>query len=302
MPGTAWPPLPLNEWKETCDTLHLWTQVAGKVCLALAPPVNHFWNTTLRVMPRGLRTPLLFSRGAAFEIAFDLAGHQFLVEPAAGPSRRVELRPQSVADFYRAAMAALRETGVDVTIWPVPVEVPDPVPFERDLVHASYDPAFATRFSQVLLDASRVLEIFRARFIGKASPVHFFWGSFDLAATRFSGRRAPDRPGADLMTREAYSHEVISHGFWPGGGAFPDAAFYAYAAPVPTGLEEARVAPGDAFYHRELGEFILPYEAVRTSPDPDGTLMEFLESTYNAAADLAGWDRAALERQVTLAP
>jgi hypothetical protein len=298
MPQTSWPPLPLDQWRDTCDTLHLWTQVAGKICLALAPPANHFWNTTFRVVPRGLRTPTLFCRGVAFEMMFDLVGHQFLVQAAEEPPWRVDLRPQSVAVFYGAVKKVLRAAGLDVSIWPVPVEVPDPIPFERDLLHASYDPAFAGRFLQVLLDASRVLETFRAGFLGKASPVHLFWGSFDLAVTRFSGRPAPPRPGADAATREAYSHEVISHGFWPGGGGFPDAAFYAYAAPVPTGLDEARVAPAEAFYHREMGEFILPYETVRRSADPERALMDFLRSTYAAAADLAGWDRLGLERHV----
>ncbi len=297
MPPTAWPPLPFGEWRDTCDTLHLWTQVAGKVCLAQAPPANHFWNTTLRVTPRGLRTPMVFVGGTAVAMTFDLVDHQFLVETA-GTTRTVELRPRSVADFYRAAMAALHEAGVEVAIWPVPVEVPDPIPFERDASHAAYDRAFVGRFLQVLLDSTRVFERFRAGFVGKVSPVHLFWGSFDLAVTRFSGRRAPERPGADPVTREAYSHEVISHGFWPGGGGFPDAAFYAYAAPPPAGLEEAHVGPAGAFYHRELGEFVLPYEALRASPDADAALAEFLTSTYDAAANLAGWDRSALERPV----
>ena len=298
MPPTAWPALPFGEWRDTCDTLHLWTQVAGKVCLAQAPPANHFWNTTLRVTPRGFRTPMVFVGGTAVAMTFDLVDHRFIIETA-GTSRTVELRPRSVADFYRAAMAALHDAGVKVDIWPVPVEVPDPIPFERDESHAAYDAAFVGRFLQVLLDSTRVFERFRAGFVGKVSPVHLFWGSFDLALTRFSGRRAPERDGADPVTREAYSHEVISHGFWPGGGGFPDAAYYAYAAPPPAGLEEARVGPPGAFYHRELGEFILPYDVLRASPDPDRALMEFLKSTYDAAASLGGWDRAALERQVT---
>jgi hypothetical protein len=299
MPPTAWPPLPLAEWRGTCETLHRWTQVAGKVCLALAPPANHFWNTTFRVTARGLRTPTVFCRGTAIEMLFDLISHQFQVVTSEGAVETVRLQPRSVADFYRAAMAAIWKAGVDVRIWPVAVEIPDPLPFEKDIGHADYDPVFAAAFLRVLLDAARVLEMFRAGFVGKASPVHFFWGGFDLAATRFSGRRAPERQAADRVTREAYSHEVISHGFWPGSGAYPEAAFYAYAAPAPEGLEKAPVSPGTAFYHRELGEFILPYDAVRTSGDPDGTLLEFLHSTYRAAADLAGWDRATLERQVT---
>jgi len=299
MPPTAWLPLPLAEWRGTCETLHRWTQVAGKICLALAAPANHFWNTTFRVTPRGLRTPTVFCRGTAVEMVFDLTSHEFQVHTSGGVVETVDLRPRTVADFYRAAMTAVRKAGVDVRIWPVPVEIPDPVPFEQDVAHADYDPVFAAAFSRVLLDAVRVFEMFRAGFLGKASPVHFFWGSFDLATTRFSGRRAPERPGADRITREAYSHEVISHGFWPGGGIYPDAAFYAYAAPVPKGLEEAPIFPRAAFYHRELGEFLLPYDAVRASGDPEGTLLAFMHSTYGAAADLAGWDRPALERQVT---
>lgn len=292
----AWPRLHLDDWKDTCDTLHLWSQVAGKICLAVMPPANHFWNTTFRVAPRGLRTPTLNWNGAAYDMTFDLVEHQFVVSRSDGARERVELRPRTVADFYGAATAAARGLGLDAAIWPVPVEVPDPIPFEQDVVHAAYDRGYAERFAAVLRLSAAVLEDFRARFVGKASPVHLFWGSFDLAATRFSGRRAPERPGADPVTREAYSHEVISHGFWPGGGGYPDAAFYAYAAPVPAGLDNARVLPSDAAYDRNLGEFVLPYEAVRAAPDPGAVLMEFLETTYSAAADLARWDRASLER------
>ena len=298
MPRTPWPPLPLAEWRDTCDTLHLWTQVAGKVALALAPPVNHYWDTTLRVVPRGLRTPTLFYRDTALQMTFDLVAHRFVVETTSAPAQEVPLGPKSVAAFYADAMAALGRAGVDVRIWPVPVEVPDPIPFDQDTVHASYDPAFATRFLDVLLRVSRAFEAFRSEFLGKSSPVHVFWGSFDLAVTRFSGRPAPERPGADAVTREAYSHEVISHGFWPGGVGFPDAAFYAYAAPAPPGLEAGAVRPAGAYYHQELGEFILPYESVRTADDPEQALSEFLHSTYAAAVDLAGWDRSVLERHV----
>jgi Family of unknown function (DUF5996) len=301
MSDTAWPALPLAAWTDTCDTLHMWTQVVGKVCLALTPRVNHFWNATLHVTPRGLITPVMpLSRGSrdagAFWMAFDFIDHALLVQRSDGATRRVGLRPQSVAEFYRDARAQLAGLGVEAPIWPVPVEVPSPIPFTQDTVHASYDPDAAHRFWRILLASHQVFESFRAGFVGKCSPVHFFWGSFDLAVTRFSGRPAPARPDADPVTREAYSHEVISHGFWPGGGTVPDAAFYAYAAPEPDGLKEAPVAP-PAFYSRELSEFILPYHAVRTAQDPAGVLMRFLDQTYGAAADLARWDRAALERR-----
>jgi hypothetical protein len=301
MPETAWPALSLATWKDSCDTLHMWTQVVGKVCLALTPRTNHFWNATLRVTPRGLVTPVMpltaRPEGAgAFWMAFDFVEHKLVVERSDGETRRIDLRPRPVAEFYAETHSLLAGLGVEARIWPVPVEVPSPIPFERDTVHASYDADAANRFWRILLASHRVFETFRAGFIGKCSPVHFFWGSFDLAVTRFSGRQAPARPDADPITREAYSHEVISHGFWPGGGPVPDAAFYAYAAPEPDGLKEAMVAP-PAFYSRELSEFILPYEGVRTARDPEKMLMQFLERTYQAAADLARWDRTGLERK-----
>jgi hypothetical protein len=296
MSEADWPPLPLDAWKNTRDTLHMWTQIVGKICLATTPPVNHFWNATLHVRPRGLRTPTLWSDGRAFEMTFDFVEHQLAVDCADGRSGRVALCPRSVAEFYAETLRVLRALGITVHIWPMPVEVPDPIPFDRDDRHASYDPDYVGRFWRVVLPTTRVLEQFRSRFVGKVSPAHFFWGSFDLALTRFSGRRAPEREGADRVTRESYSHEVISHGFWPGGGAFPDAAFYAYAAPQPAGFEAAGGLPAGAFYDRNLSEFILPYEAVRRSPAPDATLMQFLQGTYDAGADLGGWDRAGLER------
>ncbi|HEY3380431.1 MAG TPA: DUF5996 family protein [Vicinamibacterales bacterium] len=309
MPDAAWPDLPLVAWKDTCDTLHIWTQVVGKICLALTPPLNHFWNATLHVTPRGLATPIMPCALAptsadardtgAFWMHFDFVDHALVVQRSDGVTRSLELRPRSVAEFYRHTRSLLAEMDIAADIWPVPVEVPSPIHFELDTVHASYDPDAANRFWRILLRSHRVFEAFRARFIGKCSPVHFFWGSFDLAVTRFSGRPAPERPGADPITREAYSHEVISHGFWPGGGSVPDAAFYAYAAPEPAGLKDVAVLPTEAYYSRELSEFLLPYDAVRTARHPDAVLTQFLESTYQAAADLARWDRAGLERPVT---
>jgi hypothetical protein len=295
MPPT-WPALPLDEWRDTCATLHMWTQIAGKVCLALTPLANHFWNVAFRVGARGLTTPAMSAGERTCEMRFDFVEHQLVIDCSDGRSGRVALEPRTVADFYGAVMAALRRLDVDVRIWTRPVEVPEPIPFEQDTVHRAYDPAAARRFWQALVAITPVLERFRCGFVGKSSPVHFFWGSFDLAVTRFSGRRAPERPGADPITREAYSHEVISHGFWPGSGAVQDAAFYAYAAPEPQGLRQAAIGPDGAHYNTDLSEFILPYDSVRLAADPEASLTAFLETTYRAAADRAGWDRAALER------
>jgi Family of unknown function (DUF5996) len=297
MTPETWPALPLAEWQETKDTLHMWTQVVGKVRLALTPLVNHWWNVPLYVTARGLTTSDMHYRGESFEVDFDFIDHQLVVRRSDGATRGLPLAPRTVADFYREFMALLAGLGIEVEIWSTPVEVPDPIPFEQDVRHASYDPEYAHRFWRILSRAEKVFEEFRAGFIGKVSPVHFFWGSFDLAVTRFSGRRAPEREGADRITREAYSHEVISHGFWPGGGGVEDAAFYAYAAPEPPGLKEAPVRPAAASYNREMSEFILMYEDVRRGEAPEAALMEFLQSTYEAGADLAGWDRAALERE-----
>jgi uncharacterized protein DUF5996 len=273
----------------------MWTQVVGKIALALAPPLNHFWNVALLVTPRGLTTHPL-SSGELVSFTFDFIDHRLVAQGSNGELASIPLQPQTVADFYRAVMKMTRDIGLDVRIWPMPVEVPNPIRFDSDVVHGSYDPDRAHRFWQALVTMTPVFEQFRGHFMGKSSPVHFFWGSFDLASSRFSGRRAPARPGADAITREAYSHEVISHGFWPGGGAFPEAAFYGYAAPEPDGLKEAAVRPAAAYYNRDLNEFILPYEAVRRSASPSADLTAFLESTYAAAADLGGWNRAELER------
>lgn len=292
----VWPALPLAEWRDTYATLHMWTQIVGKVRLVCSPRVNHFWEVPLYVTPRGLTTSAVPYGTRHFDLTFDFIAHKLLVTTSDGDVRRIALEPKSVADFYAELMSLLRELGLEVKIRALPDEVADPVPFAEDRVHASYDAASAERFWRALVQADRVFKEFRGRFIGKCSPVHFFWGSFDLAVTRFSGRRAPEREGADSITREAYSHECISHGFWPGGGAIDGAAFYSYAAPEPPGYKEARVAPGEAFYSKDLSEFLLMYDDVRRAPSPDDALTDFMQSTYEAGANLAGWDRAALER------
>ena len=296
-----WPALPYAAWKETRDTLHLWTQVVGKVRLALTPWLNHSWHVTLYVTARGLTTSPITGGGVSFQIDFDFIDHVLWVRTSGGHFRQLMLRPMSVAEFYEDLMIALRELGIEVRIMTMPCEIADCVPFEQDTVHASYDAEYVNRFWRVLLSASEVFARFRTAFLGKASPVHFFWGSFDLAVTRFSGRPAPRHPAgvphlADAVAQEAYSHEVSSAGFWPGGGGPIDyAAFYSYAYPAPEGFSAARVLPKEAFFSKELGEFLLPYDAVRTARDPDAVLMDFLQSTYAAAADLAKWDRAALD-------
>jgi uncharacterized protein DUF5996 len=292
----AWPPLPLREWEPTRATLHMWTQMAGKVRMALSPRLNHWWEVPLYVNSRGLTTsPIPYGAGS-FEIQFDFLKHILEIHTCDGATAVLDLAPHAVADFYADFMNALGSLGIRVKIWPVPVEIPNPIRFDQDRVHASYDPLYANRFWRVLVSVDSVFKEFRSRFIGKSSPVHFFWGSFDLAVTRFSGRRAPERPGADAMTREAYSHEVISGGFWPGNEGVIDAAFYAYAAPEPTGFAKAAVRPAEAYYSPQLSEFFLPYEEVRRSADPRATLLDFLQSTYEAAASLGNWDRASLER------
>lgn len=293
---SAWPALPLDEWRDTYATLHMWTQIVGKVRMALSPPVNHWWHVTLYVTARGLTTSPIPYGSRTFEVTFDFIDHNLLIQTGEGASKALGLFPRSVAEFYHELMGALRALGIDVRINPLPQEVPDPIRCDEDTLHCSYDAAYAQRFWRILVQADRVFKQFRAGFIGKCSPVHFFWGSFDLALTRFSGRRAPERPGADRVTREAYSHEVISCGFWPGSGPVQEAAFYAYAAPVPDGLDRAVIRPAPAHYRPDLGEFLLRYEDVRSAPDPDGMLLAFLQSTYGAAADLAGWERTALER------
>jgi hypothetical protein len=297
----AWPRLQHADWADTCATLHLWTQVVGKIRLTLAPLVNHWWQTALYVSARGLTTSAMPYGPRYLQIDFDFCDHQLLLRTSDGRMERVALAPRSVADFYAEVMGRLRSLGVDVDIWTMPVEIPDAIPFEADRVHASYDADAAQIFWRQLIEVDRVFNIFRSRFVGKCSPVHFFWGSFDLAVTRFSGRTAPPMTraapnlGAWVM-QEAYSHEVSSAGFWPGNGGFGKAAFYSYAYPEPAGFAQAKVRPDGARYESALGEFVLPYDDVAQAPSPDDQLLEFLQSTYEAAADRAGWDRRALER------
>jgi Family of unknown function (DUF5996) len=293
----CWPALPLDAWKDTYATLHMWTQIVGKVRLALTPLVNHWWNVPLYVDARGLTTSAIPYRNEVFEVRFDFIDHQLLVETNNAAPKTLPLVPRSVADFYRAFLSLLDSAGIAVKIWHMPVEIPNPIPFDQDTVHSSYDPVYAQRFWQILVSAERVFTEFRSRFVGKSSPVHFFWGSCDLAVTRFSGRRAPERPGADRVTREAYSHEASSVGFWPGGGEVHGPAFYSYMAPGPPGFSEARIQPDAAFYHQTLGEFLLMYDDVRRAPSPSASLLDFCQSTYEAGANLSHWDRAALERQ-----
>jgi len=290
----CWPALPLASWQDTCATLHLWTQIVGKVRLALTPPINHWWHVPLYVNARGLTTSAIPWRGSAFDLQFDFIEHALVLHLASGEIKSIPLAPRPVADFYRELMEMLRASGIGVKIWKMPVEIPDPIPFDRDFVHAAYDRDAVEKFWRILLSANSVFHQFRSGFIGKCSPVHFFWGSFDLAVTRFSGRRAPERPGADSMTREAYSHEVSSVGFWPGAG-LGNPAFYSYAAPDPPGFAASRVSPPAAHYETKLGEFILLYDEVRTAPSPSASLLDFCRSTYEAAATLGGWDREALE-------
>jgi hypothetical protein len=297
-----WPTLPYEGWKDTLATLHRWTQVVGKIRLVQSPWTNHSWHVPLYVTSRGLTTSPVPYGTRSFEIVFDFVAHRLRVETDAGSVETMTLEPRSVADFYQELFARLRSLGLDLTIRPMPAEIPDAVPLDLDREHASYDADAAQRFWRVLLQADRLFKEFRARFIGKASPVHFFWGSFDLAVTRFSGRPAPPHPGGvpnlpDWVAREAYSHEVSSCGFWPGGDAVPEPVFYSYAYPEPAGFRAAAVGPPAARFHDGLGEFVLPYDAVRQAPGRDAAVLEFLQTTYQAAADLAGWDRGALERQ-----
>jgi hypothetical protein len=293
----AWPALPLAEWNDTRATLHMWTQIVGKLRLMLSPHLNHWWEVPLYVSARGLATSPIPYRLGILDVEFDFIDHVLTIVTSRGETKTIQLAPRSVADFYREFMATLASVEVAAKIWPMPVEIPDPIRFDKDTQHASYDPEYANRFWRLLVTVDTICKEFRARFIGKASPVHFFWGSFDLAASRFSGRRAPERPGADRVTRDAYSHEETSAGWWPGGGEFTAPMFYAYAAPEPPGFRESTVRPAQAFYHAKLGEFVLSYDDVRNSPDPKAALMDFLQSTYEAGANLGNWDRAALERQ-----
>jgi len=296
-----WPELPYAAWKDTAATLHLWTQVVGKTRLALTPWLNHSWHVVLYVTARGLTTSPIPYGAHSFQIDFDFIDHVLWIRTSDGHFRQLMLAPMPMAEFYADVMNALAELGIKVAINTMPNEIAECIPFDRDRTHKSYDRDYANRFWRVLLSANDVLAHFRTAFLGKVSPVHFFWGSFDLAVTRFSGRKAPRHPGGvpnlpNAVAQEAYSHEVSSAGFWPGGGGPIDyPAFYSYAYPAPEGFAAARVKPAQAFFSKDLGEFLLPYDAVRTASDPDATLMEFLQSTYAAAADLAKWDRKALE-------
>jgi len=291
-----WPALKLSDWADTRDTLHMWTQMVGKVRLALAPPVNHWWHVALYTTTAGLTTSPMPANGGTLELSLDFREHVLIFAASDGSRRTIPLRPQTVADFYASFTKVLREMHVDVHIWPMPVEVASPIRFDRDREHKSYDAAAVERWFQVVRQVDIVLKDFRGRFIGKCSPVHFFWGSFDHAVTRFNGKRAPAREGADAITREGYSHEVISAGFWPGSGSVPDAAFYSYAAPEPPGFRDASITPDGASYNAEFSNFILMYDVVRRSPSPRAAALEFLQSTYEAAANLARWNRADLER------
>jgi Family of unknown function (DUF5996) len=296
----AWPALPLEAWADSCATLHLWTQIIGKIRLRGSAPINHGWHSTLYVTSRGLTTSPIPSGLRTFQIDFDFIDHALVIQVSDGGTARVGLEPQTVAVFYRRVMDALRQLGLDVRIYARPNELPDPIPFERDEIHRDYDAEYVNRFWRVLVQSDRVFKQFRSRFIGKCSPVHLFWGALDLAVTRFSGRPAPEHPGGipnlpDRITREAYSHEESSCGFWAGSG-LGHAAYYAYAYPEPPGFAEAILAPAGAAYNSTLRECLLPYDVVRTAADPDKTLLEFLQSSYEAAANLAKWDRAALER------
>jgi uncharacterized protein DUF5996 len=297
-----WPPLPFAEWKDTSATLHMWTQIAGKVRLTLSPWTNHSWHVTLYVTSRGLTTSPIPHGSHTFEIQFDFIDHQLLINKSDGVRRTIPLKPQSVAQFYRTVMKTLSDLELPVTINTVPNEIENAMPFEKDEEHRSYDREYANRFWRVLMQSDRVFKEFRSRFCGKCSPVHFFWGSFDLAVTRFSGRPAPPHPGGvphlpDSITREAYSQEVSSLGFWPGNATAPTPVFYSYAYPEPPGFAQAKIQPTAAFYEPKLREFILPYDAVRTAGKPDQVLLDFAQSTYDAASKLGKWDRAALEEK-----
>jgi len=296
MENVVWPELPWSGWAETADTLHMWTQIVGKTRLALTPLQNHWWNTPLYVTARGLTTSAMWCGHDVLDIEFDFVQHELRMRLGSGRHESFSLRPMTVAEFYREYGQCLEALGVKVKIWPVPVEVQNPIRFDQDTQHKAYDSGYAHRFWQVLVLAERVFRAWAPGFLGKVSPVHFFWGSFDLAVTRFSGRPAPAREGADAVQREAYSHEVISAGFWPGNGGYGAAAFYCYAAPVPERLSEKKISPAAASWDKVLGEFIFRYDDVRLQPSPEEALLEFLESAYSAAADAAKWNRKLLDR------
>jgi hypothetical protein len=300
----AWPALDYGAWQDSCATLHLWTQIVGKIRLAHAPMMNHWWQVPLYLTSRGLTTSAMPRDGRTFQIDFDFIEHRLRIDVSDGRRASFDLAPYPVADFYAELMGRLQALDLAVQLWTMPVELADPIPFEKDRTHAAYEPEAVTRFWRALTRIDQVFAVFRARFLGKASPVHFFWGSFDLAVTRFSGRRAPPPPSnpniPDFINREAYSHEVSSCGFWPGNGGFGRPAFYSYAYPQPPGFADAAIATPGAFYAKDFGEFILPYESVRQAERPRELLFAFLENTYAAAADLGKWDRAALERPPAL--
>jgi len=289
-----YPSLPLADWQEMNDTLHLWTQIVGKIRLKQTPMINEWWNTTLYLSAHGLTTSAMPYKNESFAIDFDFINHQLLVRTSFNKGFSIKLKPMSVADFYKKLFDNLKSNGIEVEITAIPDELENPTPFAEDMVHASYDGEYVHRFWRVLLKVDQVFKEFRSRFVGKCSPVHFYWGSFDLAVTRFSGKAAPPRENADRITRIAYDHEVISHGFWTGKG-FGESAFYAYTAPEPNGFSEKKVLPDAAFYSKEIGEFLLKYEDVRTAGNPDKMILDFMQSTYEAGANLAKWDRENLE-------
>ncbi|MFA0812935.1 DUF5996 family protein [Microbulbifer epialgicus] len=301
--SSDWPDIPFDQWSETAATLHMWSQIVGKIRLARTPWTNHSWHVPFYVTSRGLDTSPIPYDGRAFSIEFDFIDHLLLIQTTDGDSLPITLKPQSVADFYREVVGAMKELGLSVKIYTTPSEIPNGIPFEKDIEHCHYDQVFATRFWRALVQIDRVFKEFRSRFIGKCSPVHFFWGSFDMAVTRFSGREAPPHPGGvpnfpDWVAREAYSHEVSSAGFWPGGGGVKSASFYSYAYPVPKNFSSQKLCSASAYYSENLGEFILPYDEVRKASSPDEVLLDFLQSTYEAAAKNGGWDRKGLEREL----
>jgi hypothetical protein len=294
----AWPELPLAAWQDTYDTLHMWTQIVGKIRMTLTPLINHYWNATLYVSARGLTTSAIPYPGGIFQMEFDFIDHKLMIETSRGEVDKIHLAPRTVSEFYDDVMSSLASRDIDVQINTLPCEVPNPIPFTEDITHKSYDREAVERFHHLLISVDKVLKNFRTEFIGKCSPVHFFWGSFDLAVTRFSGRIAPPRSDShdQKMMQEAYSHEVSSAGFWPGGGDIPGPAFYSYTTPEPAGFKTYAVAPKPAFYHQGIGEFLLMYDDIRGASSPESELMGFLQSTYEAGANLAKWDRGALER------
>lgn len=297
MNSAEWPELPWNVWSKTADTLHMWTQIVGKTRLALTPLQNHWWNVPLYVTARGLGTSAMACSDDALDIEFDFVEHELRMRLSSGKNESLALRSKSVAEFYREYRHCLAALGVSVKIWPMPVEVQNPIRFDLDTQHSTYDREYANRFWKVLVRTEKVFRAWAPRFMGKVSPVHFFWGSFDLAVTRFSGRTAPSREGADSIQREAYSHEVISAGFWPGNGGYGAAAFYCYAAPVPDGLADKQILPEAAKWDQSLGEYVFRYDDLRLQPSPEEALLDFIENAYSAAADAAKWDRKLLDRK-----